>query len=159
MKKSYDLLKAINANVSYDLKGSYKKLGGKRSFSSLNKIPSEIAGTYSTEWSFQSFKTSASVSTASTLPSQVSPVKYDQRLSLLQELNQALDKGEDEFMKVFCLSQLPREDFKQEKKQIKSKNILKLFSKFFTRDQEDIVNQEFESELKMSIHANSFKMK
>ncbi|MGC1854904.1 MAG: hypothetical protein WA659_05990 [Candidatus Aquirickettsiella sp.] len=105
MKKSYNVFKASNAITSHNFEGSYKKLDYEQSCSRVIKTPNEIGGAYLTKWKYISLKTtSKSVSIVSTLPSQPLLVKHDQRLSLLQELNQALNKGEEEFVKVICFS-------------------------------------------------------
>ena len=52
----YNLFKAINANVLYEYKGSYKKKGDQQAFSNFKKISSEIGEAYPTEWNYQSFE-------------------------------------------------------------------------------------------------------
>lgn len=157
MKKSYNVFKASNAITSHNFEGSYKKLDYKQSCSRVNKVPNEIGGAYLTKWSYLSLKTTSnSVSTALTLPSQASLIKHDQRLSVLQELNQALNKGEKEFVKVICPS-YQKEDSKQKQAHVKSKNFLKILSKFFIRNQEEIVNQDSKCEIKKDDYlVNSF---
>lgn len=144
MKKSYDLLKEINTKVPYDLQGSYKKIGDNRTFTSLNKVPREISGAYSTNWSYQSFKTTSnSASTVSTLPLQTSSVKHDQKLSVVQQLNQELARDNPlEIRKYLFEPDLKRENLKKYRMKENSNGLYKIFAKFFIKDKTASENHE-----------------
>ena len=89
----YNLFKAINANVLYEYKGSYKKKGYQQAFSNFKKTSSEIGEAYPTEWNYQSFEiTNNSFSTALILPSQIFPINHHYQRSYLQEHNQIQKK-------------------------------------------------------------------
>lgn len=122
------------------------------------KRSSKIGEASPTEWQYQSFKRLSSASITSTFSHQTititpitehqKPVMQEQRMSLVQELSLALAKGENEFVKVISLSQAQKEGLRKEQTQVKSKNFLKQLSKFFTRSQKEITNQEFKFENK-----------
>ena len=121
--------------------------------SHLEKRSSEVGEASPTEWQYQSFKSSSFVSTPSTLHYQTTTITpiiehqksviQEKRMSLVQELNQALAEGVNKFVKVISASQTQKEDLKQEETSVKSKNLLKLLSKFFIKSKKEIINQNF----------------
>lgn len=161
MKRNYNV---FHAKVSSELTGAYKKIdeayyrGTKNNrLSHIEKKSSEVGEASPTEWQYQSFKSFSSVSSpstfhqAATITSTIEyqkPVIQKKRMSLVQELNQALAEGENEFVKVIFASQTQKEDLKQEQTQVKSKNLLKLVCKFFTKPKKEIINQDFKFENK-----------
>lgn len=64
----------------------------------------------------------------------------NQRVSLLQQLTQALDKGTDEFVEVIRSSQVQKEALKNNQIQTKLFESLKILTKYFSANKESYQN-------------------